>query len=138
MLLTYLLLGLLYYLPAFIANGSGPLVKNGRPIDLGKIFVDGRRVLGDGKTFEGLLISLTYGTTVGVAISFFLGYKWIVVSFMESLGAMLGDMVGAFIKRRLNIPRGGRAPLLDQIDFVLGSTALGVVSGLSISLTQFL
>ncbi len=57
---------------------------------------------------------------------------------MEALGAMLGDMAGAFIKRRMNIPRGGRAIFLDQLDFVLGSTALGIISGLRVSLTQFL
>ncbi len=71
MYLIRLLLGLVYYFPAFVANGSGPLVKNGTPIDFRKNFQDGRRILGDGKTFEGLLMGLTYGTTVGVVLSFF-------------------------------------------------------------------
>jgi len=42
---------------------------------------------------------------------------------------MLGDMLGAFIKRRLSIPRGGRAIGLDQLDFILGSTVLGYAGG---------
>ncbi len=138
MYLVELLLGLVYYLPAFVANGSGPMVRKGNPIDFGKNFTDGRRILGDGKTFEGLLMGLTYGTTVGVVLSFFLGIHWIVISFMESLGAMLGDMLGAFIKRRMNIPRGGRALFLDQLDFIFGSTALGYLVGLSVTVYQFL
>ncbi|QKQ99593.1 CDP-2,3-bis-(O-geranylgeranyl)-sn-glycerol synthase [Metallosphaera tengchongensis] len=137
-IVSELLLGLIYYIPAFVANGSGPLVKNGTPIDFRRNFVDGRRILGDGKTFEGLLMAITYGTTVGVALSFFFGYPWILISFGEALGAMVGDMIGAFIKRRLNIPRGGRALGLDQLDFVLGSTLFGILTGLRVSLIQFL
>jgi len=64
-----------------MANGSGPLVRNGTPIDGGRVTWDGRRVLGDGKTYEGLILALTYGTTVGVVISSFLGSEWIVISF---------------------------------------------------------
>jgi len=36
------------------------------------------------------------------------------------LGAMIGDLGGSFVKRRLGIPRGKPAPLLDQLDFVIG------------------
>jgi CDP-2,3-bis-(O-geranylgeranyl)-sn-glycerol synthase len=35
-------------------------------------------------------------------------------------GAMVGDLGGSFIKRRLGIPRGRPAPLLDQLDFIIG------------------
>jgi CDP-2,3-bis-(O-geranylgeranyl)-sn-glycerol synthase len=40
---------------------------------------------------------------------------------MLALGALVGDMLGAFIKRRMNIPRGASAPVLDQLDFVVGA-----------------
>jgi len=36
-------------------------------------------------------------------------------------GALVGDIVGSFIKRRLKIERGRPAPLLDQLDFVIGA-----------------
>jgi len=39
---------------------------------------------------------------------------------MMSLGTLVGDLGGAFIKRRLSLPRGAPAPLLDQLDFVIG------------------
>ncbi|MCH4814993.1 MAG: CDP-2,3-bis-(O-geranylgeranyl)-sn-glycerol synthase [Saccharolobus sp.] len=133
-----LLLSILIYLPAFVANGSGPFIKRGTPIDFGKNFVDGRRVFGDGKTFEGLIIALTFGTTVGVIISKFFTAEWILISFLESLFAMIGDMIGAFIKRRLGIPRGGRVLGLDQLDFVLGASLILVLIRVNITWYQFL
>lgn len=134
----YIGLALLYYLPALIANGSAPFVKNGSPIDFKKNFIDGRRILGDGKTFEGLIVALTFGTTVGVILAKFLGEGWMLISFVESLFAMLGDMVGAFIKRRLGLERGARALGLDQLDFVLGSTLALIILNVRINFYEFL
>jgi CDP-diglyceride synthetase len=33
----------------------------------------------------------------------------------------MGDLTGAFLKRRLNIPPGGLLPVVDQIDFIVGA-----------------
>ncbi|MUN28091.1 CDP-2,3-bis-(O-geranylgeranyl)-sn-glycerol synthase [Sulfuracidifex metallicus] len=137
-MLIELLVGLAMYLPAFAANGGATFIRNGTPIDFRRNFKDGRRILGDGKSFEGLLLSLTFGVDVGIIISRFLGIDWILVGLVESLFAMLGDMAGAFIKRRLNIPRGGRAWGLDQLDFILGSTLGILIMGIRPSLYQFL
>ncbi|WP_338601455.1 CDP-2,3-bis-(O-geranylgeranyl)-sn-glycerol synthase [Sulfolobus tengchongensis] len=132
------LLAILLYLPAFVANGSGPFIKKGTPIDFGRNFIDGRRIFGDGKTFEGLTIALTFGTTVGIILAKFFTFEWILISFLESLFAMIGDIVGAFIKRRLGIPRGGRALVLDQLDFVLGASLIILLMHVSITWYQFL
>jgi len=35
-----------------------------------------------------------------------------------SFGSMVGDSAGSFVKRRLNIGRGAKAPILDQYNFV--------------------
>jgi CDP-2,3-bis-(O-geranylgeranyl)-sn-glycerol synthase len=40
---------------------------------------------------------------------------------LTPLGALLGDLTGAFLKRRLNIAPGGMLPVVDQIDFVVGA-----------------
>ena len=40
------------------------------------------------------------------------------------MGAILGDAIGSFIKRRLGIEKGRPAPLLDQLDFVFGALLL--------------
>ncbi len=41
--------------------------------------------------------------------------------FLLSFGALIGDLIGSFIKRRLNLQRGQPAPVLDQLDFILGA-----------------
>ncbi len=41
-----------------------------------------------------------------------------------SFGALLGDVLGSFLKRRLGMEKGRRAPVLDQYDFVLGAFVL--------------
>jgi CDP-2,3-bis-(O-geranylgeranyl)-sn-glycerol synthase len=33
----------------------------------------------------------------------------------------MGDLAGAFLKRRLGIAPGGLLPIIDQIDFVIGA-----------------
>ena len=43
------------------------------------------------------------------------------ILFCLSFGAILGDLCGAFIKRRLGLERGQKAPILDQYDFVIGA-----------------
>jgi CDP-2,3-bis-(O-geranylgeranyl)-sn-glycerol synthase len=40
---------------------------------------------------------------------------------MLGFGAMTGDSVGSFIKRRFDLKRGQKAPLLDQLDFLFGA-----------------
>ncbi|MEM4139193.1 MAG: CDP-archaeol synthase, partial [Sulfolobaceae archaeon] len=125
---------ILIYLPAFAANGGAVFVSKGTPIDFRKNFIDNKRILGDGKTFEGLLLSLTFGTSVGVIIARFLGTDFIIISAVESLFAMLGDMLGAFIKRRLGLPRGYRVLVLDQLDFVFGASIGLLIMGVNLSI----
>ena len=43
----------------------------------------------------------------------------ILIGFLLGFGAMLGDALGSFIKRRLGIGRGKPAPILDQLDFII-------------------
>lgn len=110
-------------LPAYIAN-SVPVLSRGRhPIDLGHRMPDGRRILGDGKTFEGFFVGLLFGTLAGIVGGLILGEApyFAFLSCMLALGALVGDMVGAFIKRRIGIARGDPAPVLDQLDFVVGA-----------------
>ena len=47
--------------------------------------------------------------------------------FLVSLGAPLGDLIGSFIKRRFNLERGAPAPIIDQLDFLLGAIFLAYI-----------
>ena len=50
-------------LPAYIPNNCASLFGGGTPLDMGRTFKDGRRILGDGKTFRGTIA----GTICGIA-----------------------------------------------------------------------
>ncbi|MFN3920414.1 MAG: CDP-archaeol synthase [Methylohalobius sp.] len=80
------------------------------PIDLGFAFFDGRPILGSAKTWRGILASLA-ATSLSAQL---LGLYW-TVGFEVATGAMTGDMLSSFLKRRLNIEPSGRAIVLDQI-----------------------
>lgn len=108
------LLNLIYkVLPAYFANAVPVILGGGKPLDLGKCFVDGRRIFGDGKTIRGFISGLMAGSFVGFLQSnLFQG-------FLLSVGALSGDLLGSFIKRRLGMKRGSPAPLMDQTLFII-------------------
>ena len=65
-------------IPAYIANASALLVGGGTPIDFGKKLKDGRRFLGDGKTWRGLFVGTFVGMTAGFGFSVVAKYASII------------------------------------------------------------
>ena len=115
---------IVYYLPAMVANASPVFVGRGTPVDGGRTFIDGRRVLGDGKTWEGLTLGLLFGTTMACLESVLASsFTLYIYGAMGALGALIGDMVSSFFKRRLGYKRGAPLPIVDQLDFYIGATA---------------
>jgi CDP-2,3-bis-(O-geranylgeranyl)-sn-glycerol synthase len=47
---------------------------------------------------------------------------------LTTLGALAGDLAGAFLKRRLGIQPGGLFPVVDQLDFIVGALAFSLPS----------
>ena len=92
-------------------------------MDFGRNFIDGKRIFGNNKTFRGFFFGWGVGFGVGLTEGFVFGFETypIFFSLLIPLGALLGDLAGAFIKRRLNIAPGGLLPVVDQIDFVVGA-----------------
>lgn len=121
-LLALIATSLILIWPPYVANGLAVLatrLKQRHPIDFGRSFVDGRRIFGDGKTFEGFAIGVLAGSTIGWLPN--LAYQVLTPldAAVMSASALLGDLLGAFIKRRLCMPRGYPAFPLDQLDFLL-------------------
>lgn len=113
-------------LPAYISNPTAVVFGGGTPIDFGKNWKDGKRILGDGKTFRGLIGGTACGVIIGLiqmqfTPSWFLGDFTLLVIFSLSFGALLGDSVKSFFKRRLGYNRGMKMPFIDQLDFVAGA-----------------
>ena len=111
-------------LPIYCANGAPVLFGGGRPIDAGKSLSDGQRILGDHKTIRGFASGLMAGIIVGAFELVFLSPSVMLIAILASLGALLGDLAGAFLKRRLKVRPGGPVPGLDQLDFVIGAILL--------------
>ncbi|MFH1780246.1 MAG: CDP-2,3-bis-(O-geranylgeranyl)-sn-glycerol synthase [Candidatus Micrarchaeota archaeon] len=119
---------LLFVLPAYLANAVPLLFGGGQTIDLNKNFVDGRPWFGKSKTIRGFISGVLAGVLTGLILSFLLpdlfiiGLSFsekIIVSFLLGLGAMLGDLLGSFLKRRLGVTPGESIFLLDQLLFIV-------------------
>jgi len=140
---------IIYFLPALIANGApvifiGKVIKNPKPLDRGRKFIDGRPVLGPNKTIEGFLIGCLFGLVVGIAYAlithniFFMLY-----GFTMGLGAMIGDSINSFIKRRINIRSGDPFVPMDQLSFIVISYVfiklleLDRLCGIEVTLAHF-
>jgi CDP-2,3-bis-(O-geranylgeranyl)-sn-glycerol synthase len=120
-----------FIFPAYCANAVPVIFGGGLPLDAGKTFFDGRPILGSHKTFRGFFSGLVVGTLVGffqtllfqhVLFQYDAQFRYdVLLGFMLSLGALVGDIVESFIKRRLDLPPGSSLPIADQLDFVVGA-----------------
>ncbi len=118
---------ILFALPAYTANMTplilSKVIRKRRPLDMGKNWVDRKRVFGDNKSVEGFVAGVLAGLVTGL----FLGNP--LKGFLMGSGAMTGDVLGSFIKRRLDIPQGELAPILDQYLFILMALLFSYLAG---------
>lgn len=143
-----ILFALWFFLPAGLANGA-PVIANKvpvlnkfkTPLDFGLHFRD-KRVLGDNKTWRGLLSGVFIGIVVVLLQSYIYG-NWEYVRSISSIdysspdiwvlgmllgfGALAGDALESFIKRQMNIPSGERWFPFDQLDYVIGGLFLSTL-----------
>jgi len=120
---------LLFILPAYVANAAPVIFSGGPKLDLGKAFYDGKRIFGDGKTLYGFLGGVGSGVLAAVALAFVLPSLFIpaassfelkvLAGFLLAFGALCGDLIGSFFKRRMSMARGEPSILLDQLAFLV-------------------
>jgi len=135
-MISSVLVAIWVFIPAMVPNSFAALFGGGGPIDFGKTW-RGKRILGDGKTWRGLSGGTLGGVVTGlveIAVSMPFDPKnhWefgsfqtaLIILFLLSFGALLGDIMGSLIKRRLGMKRGQKFPILDQYDFLIGAFLL--------------
>ena len=143
---TAALEGLWLFLPAYVANMSPVFAaklfpKWSAPIDGGRLARDGKRVLGPGKTWRGLVGGAVAGAAVAVVLSFAAAGIFRGDDFGRSLGSpawaialfggLVGDAVKSYFKRRRGKERGQPWVPFDQLDFVVfGLLAVAAASPL--------
>ena len=108
------------------------------PIDFGKT-LNGREIFGKNKTWRGLVVGVVTGVLVA-GIQAFLFFKidffknntlidygqvnFVLLGALMGLGALSGDLIESFIKRRLNKPSGKPWFPWDQVDWIIGAMIL--------------
>jgi CDP-2,3-bis-(O-geranylgeranyl)-sn-glycerol synthase len=111
-------------LPAYCANMAPPFVKYwrgwNRPI--------ARAWLGDHKTIVGFALGVLSGvltaliqSRVDVVSPGWPRHQWLTIGLVMGLGAICGDALKSFFKRRVGIAPGQRWIPFDQLDFAIGA-----------------
>lgn len=127
-----------FFAPAGFANMApiftrGIFKKLAFPVDFHKKY-KGRAIFGSHKTLRGIISGVIFGIVIAYlqrslfAYSFFRNISLIdysaenvlMLGLLMGLGALIGDMIESFFKRRLNIKPGSRFIPWDQIDWILG------------------
>lgn len=140
-----LLFVLWFFLPAGLANMTPvfaaklPLLRTlDFPLD-GYATFRGKRVFGGHKTVRGLLSGILVGIlTVYLQVALYIAFPllksfvsldyttirpWL-LGLLASLGALLGDAARSFFKRQLGIAPGKSWFPFDQLDYIVGGSAL--------------
>lgn len=100
----------------FAANGAPVLatrVLDGHgawPVDGGRHWCDGRPLFGPSKTWRGLVMALLAAGSLAPLLGWPVG-----VGLAIGVGAMAGDLLSSFVKRRLGRPSSSQALGIDQI-----------------------
>jgi len=89
--LATLIFSVLFIVPAYFSNAGMVIVGGGKPIDGGKIWRDGRRILGDHKTTAGLVKGPLYiGIPLSCALFLLFLFLWPAIQEIPIEGASLG------------------------------------------------
>ena len=99
-----------------LANGAPVLAKRifgpryTYPVDANRRLYDGRRLFGSSKTIRGVVCALILtgiaAPLVGLTVQ---------LGLLIAAGAMAGDLLSSFTKRRLGLPASSRAIPIDQV-----------------------
>lgn len=137
-----ILFALWFFLPAGLAN-TAPVAANRipylrdfkAPLDFGKHWRD-KRILGANKTWRGLLFGIFIGIlTVWLQQLCFESFSWaqtvsqdvnysavnpVVLGSLFGAGALFGDALESFFKRRFSVEPGESWFPFDQSDYIIG------------------
>ncbi|MBI2148219.1 CDP-archaeol synthase [Candidatus Woesearchaeota archaeon] len=137
--MSFFILSIIYFLfPAAFANMLPVFVKNNfkyldYPVDF--YFKIGKnRLFGNNKTFRGFIFGIIASIIVVFFQNLLYNYKFfqslslidysrsnfLILGFLIGFGTLFGDLIGSFIKRRLNYKPGEKFYVLDQINSAIG------------------
>jgi CDP-2,3-bis-(O-geranylgeranyl)-sn-glycerol synthase len=129
--------------PAYFAN-MAPVIANklkilkhtDTPIDSNIALKDGKPIFGRNKTYRGFIVGIIMGIIAAYIQLFLYNIEFfksisiidysnpILIGFLMGFGAIFGDLIKSFFKRRLKIGSGEKFIPFDQIDFIFGAYIL--------------
>jgi CDP-2,3-bis-(O-geranylgeranyl)-sn-glycerol synthase len=146
--LNELLYALWFFVPAGFANATPivvakwPILRDWRtPLDFGRTY-RGRRILGNSKTWRGLVCAAAVGLLVfalqqrlaahlGGFSVYLRSVKYaslpLTLGLLLGIGALLGDAAESFFKRQRGIAPGHSWFPFDQLDYIVGACLLAAV-----------
>ncbi|MFH1426720.1 MAG: CDP-2,3-bis-(O-geranylgeranyl)-sn-glycerol synthase [Candidatus Kerfeldbacteria bacterium] len=133
------------FLPAGVANMAPVLFKDkfkslAIPIDGGRTF-RGRPLFGNHKTWRGMLVAVLFGGVIFI-LQYVLTYYFpsmrgwapfdittapIWFGFVFGAGAIIGDLIKSFFKRRVSVKPGQSWFPFDQLDFAIGAALVAML-----------
>lgn len=126
-----------FLLPGLLANTAPVFAKNinflNYPVDFNKK-LGGKRIFGSHKTFRGFFFGIITAISVvfiqiqvydiiffnNISLLDYSSINFILIGFLFGFGALFGDAIKSFFKRRVGISPGKSWVPFDQIDSVLG------------------
>ncbi|MCU0642544.1 MAG: CDP-archaeol synthase [archaeon] len=129
-MIIYYLLALWLFLPAGFANMAPVLFKNINFLN----YPISKKLFGEHKTYRGFFFGILLAVLAAYALSWsakfvFTGYDYgflspMILGLLLGFGALFGDLVKSFFKRRAGIMPGKSWMPWDQIDWIIGAMIL--------------
>jgi CDP-2,3-bis-(O-geranylgeranyl)-sn-glycerol synthase len=115
---------LILVLPAYVANAIPVVLGGGLSFDdILKL-----KIFGKNKTVRGFISGLVFGSMVSMLLMLVLPmhmrFQYLLFGVFSSLGAMIGDLSGSLLKRKIGISEGKQF-FLDQVLFIAVALLLG-------------
>ncbi|MFC1810765.1 CDP-2,3-bis-(O-geranylgeranyl)-sn-glycerol synthase [Patescibacteria group bacterium] len=131
--LELLKFSLIFFLPAYFANAM-PVIASGLKIFPSLAKPINEKVFGKTKTYRGFVVGTGAAILIGAILNYLGIYYYFeyevniwVLAFLLGFGALLGDLIKSFIKRRIGKKSGEPWVIFDQIDYVIGALLLSSV-----------
>lgn len=133
-ILNIILASIVFFLPAYAANAM-PVIASGLKIFPSLAKPINKKVFGESKTYRGFFVGIVGALIVGY-IQFAFGLynfsTWqnnlmftLLLSFYLGIGALTGDIVKSFFKRKFGKKSGEPWIFFDQVDYVIGGLLFG-------------
>lgn len=159
-IITQIIQAVWLFLPAAFANMAPVFAKFLKikffdyPVDFGRKFYDKKRILGEHKTFRGFFFGVLSAMMVIYIQKLLLPFinadyllidyssvNLLLLGFLFGFGALFGDSLKSFFKRRVGIAPGKPWRVFDEADWIIGAVVFAGIAinfPLSIALTAIL